>query len=297
VRAGDRAAGERNGGEKQGNAATDARRSQSAETKATNAISGPSPHLRRPITTPGDGTNGHRKVNQKNLPNVRLITSAGVRSKASPEDALNPCQHRSAVPGSATAAQERLRYTTCSQRPEAMKELTRAINDHLAAEFQASHTYLAMSIWLREKDLAGFSTYMLDKSNEERTHASRMIAYLVDSDEQVELPTVEAPERQWPSMQGLFDAVYELEKGVTASINRLYGIAEQQGARSATAMLDWFVAEQLQEEAEARFVSKRLRLAGDNSAALLLLDQQFLEGTALSHVKGGLSGTGGANEA
>ena len=110
-----------------------------------------------------------------------------------------------------------------------MKELTRAINDHLAAEFQASHTYLAMSIGLREKDLAGFSTYMLEKSNEERTHASRMIAYLVDSDEEVELPTVEAPERQWPSVQQLFDAVYELEKGVTASINRLYGIAEQQG--------------------------------------------------------------------
>lgn len=178
-----------------------------------------------------------------------------------------------------------------------MKELTSAINHHLAAEFQASHSYLAMSIWLREKDLAGFSAYMLEKSNEERGHAARMIAYLVDSDEQVELPTVEAPERQWTSVQGLFDAVYALEKGVTASINRLYGIAEQQGERSATAMLDWFVAEQLQEEAEARFVSKRLRLAGDNSAALLLLDQQFLEGTALSHVKGGLSGTGGANEA
>jgi ferritin len=178
-----------------------------------------------------------------------------------------------------------------------MKELTRAINDHLAAEFQASHTYLAMSIWLRERDLAGFSTYVLEKSNEERVHAARMIAYLVDSDEQVELPTVEAPERQWPSVQQLFDAVYELEKGVTASINRLYGIAEQQGERSATAMLDWFVAEQLQEEAEARFVCKRLRLAGDNSAALLLLDQQFLEGTALSHVKMGLGGTAGTSAA
>lgn len=171
-----------------------------------------------------------------------------------------------------------------------MKELTTAINQHLASEFQASHTYLAMSIWLREKDLAGFSTYMLDKSQEERTHAARLIAYLVDSDEQVELPTVAAPERSWPGVQQLFDQVYVMEKQVTASINRLYAMAEQVGERSATAMLDWFVAEQLQEEAEARFVLKRLRLAGDNSAALLLLDQQFLEGTALAHVKGGLSG-------
>ena len=104
--------------------------------------------------------------------------------------------------------------------------------------------------------------------------------------------TVQAPERGWPSVNTLFDVVYDLEKGVTASINRLYSLAEQVGERSATAMLDWFVAEQLQEEAEARFVRKRLRLAGDNSAALLLLDQQFLEGTALSYVKGNGAGAG-----
>jgi ferritin len=174
-----------------------------------------------------------------------------------------------------------------------MKELSQAINSHLASEFQASHTYLAMSIWLREKDLAGFSTYMLDKSNEERTHAARMIAYLVDCDEPVELPTIEAPERSWPSLQQLFDQVYDMEKQVTASINRLYSLAEDAGERSASAMLDWFVNEQIQEEAEARFVRKRLRLAGDNSAALLLLDQQFLEGSALAHVKAGMTSYGG----
>ena len=168
-----------------------------------------------------------------------------------------------------------------------MKDLTRAINDQLASEFHASHTYLAMSIWLRENDLVGFSNYMLNKSNEERGHAYRMIAYLVDSDQQVELPTVDAPQRSWPSVKELFDIVGKMEKGVTASIDHLYTLAEQLNERSATAMLDWFVEEQVQEEAEARFVCKRLRLAGENSAALLLLDQQFLDGTALASVKGG----------
>ncbi len=78
-----------------------------------------------------------------------------------------------------------------------------------------------------------------------------------------------------------------MEQGVTASIDHLYTLAEQLNERSATAMLDWFVEEQVQEEAEARFVCKRLRLAGENSAALLLIDQQFLDGTALASVKGG----------
>jgi ferritin len=96
---------------------------------------------------------------------------------------------------------------------------------------------------------------------------------------------IQSPPRQWQSVQQLFDQVFEQEKAVTASINRLYALADSDGERSAAAMLDWFVTEQIQEEAEARFVLKRLRLAGDNSAALLLLDQQFLEGTAMASVK------------
>ena len=134
-------------------------------------------------------------------------------------------------------------WNRCGIPAVLVKELTSAINQYLAAEFQAGHTYLAMSIWLREKDLDGFSTYRHDQSQEERDHAARMIAYMVDSDEQVELPTIQAPERSWPSVQTLLDQAYDMEKGVTASINRLYAVAE------------------------ARFVRKRLRLVGDNRGA------------------------------
>ncbi len=167
-----------------------------------------------------------------------------------------------------------------------MKELTSAINNHLACEFQASHTYLAMSIWLREKDLIGFSAYMETKSNEERTHASRMIAFLVDNDEKVELPSIEAPACEWNSLEDLFSNVYSMEKEVTASINHIYGIAERCNHRPATVMLDWFIDEQVKEESEARFICKRLRLANANTAAILLLDQQFFDGTFLANLQG-----------
>ena len=168
-----------------------------------------------------------------------------------------------------------------------MSPHTVAINNHLSLEFQASHTYLAMSIWLREKDLIGFSSYMLNKSVEERGHASKLISYLVDSDCEVQLPTIESPQRHWDSVEALLDMVYSMEKDVTRSINAIYSLSEKQGDRTATAMLDWFIEEQLQEESEARFVIKRLRLADSNSAALILLDQQFLDGTLLANVKAG----------
>ena len=166
-----------------------------------------------------------------------------------------------------------------------MNELTSAINNHLTCEFQASHTYLAMSIWLREKDLIGFSKYMETKSNEERTHASRMIAFLVDNDEKVELPSINAPDYEWDSLEALFSNVYSMEKEVTASINHIYGIAERINNRPATVMLDWFIDEQVKEESEARFICKRLKLANTNTAAMLLLDQQFFDGTFLANMQ------------
>lgn len=105
-----------------------------------------------------------------------------------------------------------------------MKELTKAINVHLASEFQASHTELAMSIWLREKDLAGFSRSMLEKIDEERGHSARMNAYLVDCDETAELPTVEAPERRWPSVQELFEQQF-LEGKALAHVKGTGGLS------------------------------------------------------------------------
>ena len=75
---------------------------------------------------------------------------------------------------------------------------------------------------------------------------------------------------------------------VTVSVNHIYTLSENEGDRAATAMLDWFVEEQVKEESEARFVLKRLRLADLNTAALILLDQQFLVGTLLASIKAGV---------
>lgn len=73
---------------------------------------------------------------------------------------------------------------------------------------------------LREKDRAGFSQCMLEKSNDGRGHAARMAACLVDGDEPVQLPTIAAPKRSWPSVQQLYDRAFEMEKQITASMEQ-----------------------------------------------------------------------------
>ena len=124
-----------------------------------------------------------------------------------------------------------------------------------------------------------------------------MIAYLVDSECEVQLPTIQSPEREFRTVQELFNTVYTMEKQVTESINNIYSLSEQVGDRAATAMLDWFIEEQVKEESEARFVLKRLRLADSNTAALILLDQQFLDGTLLANIKAGGAFSLGGGEA
>ncbi len=157
-------------------------------------------------------------------------------------------------------------------------DLLKGLNAHLTLEFRAAHEYLAMAIWLAEHDLPGFSTWMRQQSTDELMHAQRIIDHLIERDQKVTLPAVEAPPTSWKSAEALCTHVLENEKQVTASINQLYAMAEKAKDRPATVMLQWFVNEQMEEEAAARAVLGRIRLAGNTGVGLLMIDQELAGG-------------------
>lgn len=157
-------------------------------------------------------------------------------------------------------------------------DLLNGLNEHLKLEFRASHEYLAMSIWLAEHDLPGFATWMRKQSSDELLHAQRIIDHLVERDQKVVLPAVGAPPTGWASAEALCDHVLKNEQEVTASINDLYARAEKTKDRPATVMLQWFVTEQMEEEAAARAVLGRIRLAGNSGVGLLMIDQELSAG-------------------
>lgn len=158
-------------------------------------------------------------------------------------------------------------------------ELLKGLNQHLALEFRAAHEYLAMSIWLAEHDLPGFAKWMTQQSSDERMHAQRIIDHLVERDQKVKLPAVSAPPMDWKSAEALCAHVLKNEQDVTASINNLYAMAEKAKDRPATIMLQWFVNEQMEEEASARAVLGRIRLAGNTGVGLLMIDQELASGS------------------
>lgn len=157
-------------------------------------------------------------------------------------------------------------------------DLLKGLNQHLTLEFRAAHEYLAMSIWLAEHDLPGFSKWMAKQSSDERMHAQRIINHLVERDQKVKLPAVSAPPADWKSAEVLCAHVLKNEQAVTASINNLYAMAEKAKDRPATIMLQWFVNEQMEEEASARAVLGRIRLAGNTGVGLLMIDQELAGG-------------------
>ncbi|HYE85479.1 MAG TPA: ferritin [Vicinamibacterales bacterium] len=159
------------------------------------------------------------------------------------------------------------------------KDLLKGLNEHLKLEFRASHEYLAMSIWLNEHDLPGFATWMRKQSGDELLHAQRIIDHLVERDQKVVLPSIAAPPTSWKSAEALCAHVLKNEQDVTASINELYAMAEKAKDRPGVVMLQWFVTEQMEEEAAARAVLGRIRLAGNTGVGLLMIDQELAGGS------------------
>jgi ferritin len=159
------------------------------------------------------------------------------------------------------------------------KDLLKGLNEHLKLEFRAAHEYLAMSVWLSANDLPGFSKWMRQQSTDELAHAQRIIDHLLERDQEPILPAIPAPPKSWKSIEALCLHVLKNEQEVTASINELYASAEKTKDRPATVMLQWFVSEQMEEEANTRAVLGRIRLAGNTGVGLLMVDQELASGT------------------
>ena len=158
-------------------------------------------------------------------------------------------------------------------------KLLTGMNEHLELEFKASHEYLAMSVWLSGHDLPGFATWMRKQSADELMHAQKFIDHIVERDEQVVLPGVAQPPMSWESVEALCTHVLQNEQAVTASINELYAVAESAKDRPAVVLLQWFVNEQMEEEAVARAILGRIRLGGSTGVGLLMIDQELAKGT------------------
>jgi ferritin len=150
-----------------------------------------------------------------------------------------------------------------------------AVEEQIKHEFYSSYLYLSMAGSFEVANLRGFAHWMREQSREELEHAMKFFDFLLDRGESVQLQAIEAPPYAFRSPLDTFEQALEHEKEITAHINDLYGLAVRENDYPAQVLLNWFVQEQVEEEKAATETVERLRLAGEDGAALLLLDSEL----------------------
>jgi ferritin len=150
-----------------------------------------------------------------------------------------------------------------------------ALNEQITQEFYASQSYLSMSAHFETTGFAGFARWMRIQADEERTHALRIFDFVNDRDGRVTLGTINAPPSNFASPLEVFEAALAHERKVSAMIGELYRLSMEEADYPTQVMLQWFVNEQVDEEKVASDIVDRLRLAGDNKSALLLLETEL----------------------
>ena len=155
-----------------------------------------------------------------------------------------------------------------------------AINEQIADEFYASYLYLSMMAYFEAESLGGYGRWMRMQAAEEHDHAMKLVDFLIERGGRVQLRAIDKPTAEFKSPLAVMRAALAHEQKVTESINNLYELAATERDYPAQVMLQWFVTEQVEEEASAGAIVDQLTLAGDSGSALLMLDAKLGRRTA-----------------
>jgi len=166
------------------------------------------------------------------------------------------------------------------------EKLQNAFNDQINKELYSEYLYLAMKVYFLEQNLMGFVNWFDVQVQEEHAHAMGMFDYLNERGGEIKLEAIEKPVVEGSTPVEIFEHVLRHEEFVTSRINALYDVAEETRDRAAMKFLDWYLKEQVEEEASVGGVLATLKLIGDDKKALLLLDKDLATRTFVAPVIG-----------
>ena len=151
------------------------------------------------------------------------------------------------------------------------------INDQITKEQYAAQYYLSMSAWFSAQDLDGIANYFRVQSKEELMHADKMLDYMINVGAEIILGGIEKPPYQFANATEIFEKALDHEKLVTRSIFNILKNANDEGDFATVSFLQWFVNEQVEEEANASQLVTKIKMVCDNPSALYLFDQELAQ--------------------
>jgi ferritin len=153
-----------------------------------------------------------------------------------------------------------------------------AVNEQIGYEFGASQQYIAIAVYYDSETLPQLAAHFFRQAVEERNHAMMLVQYLLDADEAVQIPGVEAPRTAFADAVEPVTLALEQEKRVTAQISALAALAREESDLVGAEFLNWFLKEQREEVSS---MSDLLKLVQRASESNLLLAEEFLARNAV----------------
>jgi ferritin len=155
------------------------------------------------------------------------------------------------------------------------EKMQAALNDQLNFELYSAYLYYSMTAYYYALNLPGFANWMTIQAQEEMVHVTKFFTYLNGRGGRVLLQPLAGPETEWPSPMAPFEDALGHERKVTARINDLANLAMDERDHATLAFLQWFVTEQVEEEANADGIVRQLQLIGDDRSGLFMLDREL----------------------
>jgi ferritin len=155
------------------------------------------------------------------------------------------------------------------------EKVQEALNKQINEEFYSSYLYLSMSAYFESKDLQGFAQWFRLQANEEYAHAMKMFDYVYQIGGEVKLMKIDGPKTNWDSFLEVFQDTFEHEQKVTKGINDLLELSYAEKDHATVNFLQWFVSEQVEEEATSQQNVKKMEMIGDDKAGLFMIDKEL----------------------
>ncbi len=155
------------------------------------------------------------------------------------------------------------------------KEMEKALNNQINKELYSAYYYFAMAAYLDNEGLEGMANFMKAQALEETTHAQKFYDYICERGGRVLLEGIDKPPVDYKSPREIFVLGLEHEKHVTSLIHNLVSLALKENDYATKAFLDWFVTEQVEEEATMDNIVNKFKYVGDSGHGILMLDAQL----------------------
>ncbi len=169
------------------------------------------------------------------------------------------------------------------------KKIEAALNGQVAVEASSSQAYLAMASWAENQGLSGTAAFLYRHSDEERMHMLKLVKFINERGGRALIPALKQPGTNYKSITDVFRALLDHETKVTNEINGVVDLCLKEKDYTTHNFMQWYVGEQIEEEALARTLIDKLNLIGNDKGGLYLFDRDLegMTGANGGNAKGG----------